>query len=54
MRSHLGWFVKGLICSSRFRESIKGISTEKEALSLIEEYNRFLIELQTMSIGCNP
>jgi len=42
MRSHLGWFVKGLICSSRFRESIKGISTEKEALSLIEEYNRFL------------
>ena len=38
MRSHLGWFVKGLRFSSRFRESIKGISTEKEAMSLIIEY----------------
>ncbi|MEJ2659045.1 MAG: tRNA-dihydrouridine synthase [Desulfobacterales bacterium] len=38
MRSHLGWFVKGLRFSTRFRESIKRISTEKEALSLIKEY----------------
>jgi nifR3 family TIM-barrel protein len=43
MRSHLGWFVKGLIYSSRFRESIKRISTEKEALSFIGEYNSFLL-----------
>lgn len=43
MRSHLGWFVKGLIYSSRFRESIKLISTEKEALSIIGEYNRSLV-----------
>lgn len=42
MRSHLGWFVKGLVYSGRFRESIKGISTEKDALSLLEDYSRFL------------
>jgi nifR3 family TIM-barrel protein len=44
MRSHLGWFVKGLRYSSRFRESIKRISTEKEALSLIGDYKRFLLD----------
>jgi tRNA-dihydrouridine synthase B len=38
MRSHLGWFVKGSRFSTRFRESIKRISTEKEAMSLIIEY----------------
>jgi tRNA-dihydrouridine synthase B len=45
MRSHLGWFVKGLRYGSRFRESIKRISTEKEALSLIGEYKSFLLDL---------
>ena len=44
MRSHLGWFVKGLRFSSSFRESIKGISTEKEALSFIGGYKKFLID----------
>jgi nifR3 family TIM-barrel protein len=38
MRSRLGWFVKGLPFSSRFRESIKGISSEKEALDQIDAY----------------
>ncbi len=38
MRSHLGWFVKGLRFSGRFRESIKRISTEKEAMSLMVKY----------------
>ena len=38
MRSHLGWFVKGLRFAGRFRESIKRISTEKEAMSLIVKY----------------
>jgi tRNA-dihydrouridine synthase len=38
MRSHLGWFVKGLRFAGRFRESIKRISTEKEAMSLIIQY----------------
>jgi tRNA-dihydrouridine synthase B len=38
MRSHLGWFVKGLRFAGRFRESIKRISTEKEALLLIIKY----------------
>jgi tRNA-dihydrouridine synthase len=44
MRSHLGWFVKGLCYSSRFRESIKKISTEREALSFIGEYKSFLLD----------
>ncbi len=42
MRSHLGWFVKGLHNSKRFRVSIKHISGENEALSLINEYRNFL------------
>ena len=42
MRSHLGWFVKGLRYSSRFRQSIKQIATEEEALLLIKEYRNFL------------
>jgi tRNA-dihydrouridine synthase B len=50
MRSHLGWFVKGLIYSSRFRESIKEISTEKEALSIIGEYKRFLLDSNVVNI----
>jgi nifR3 family TIM-barrel protein len=44
MRSHLGWFVKGLRYSSRFRESIKGLSTEREALLLIGEFKNFLFD----------
>jgi len=50
MRSHLGWFVKGLRYSSMFRESIKGISTEKEALSIIGEYKRFLLDSNNIDI----
>lgn len=38
MRSRLSWFVKGLRFSSNFRESIKQLTTEAEALSLIREY----------------
>ncbi len=44
MRSRLGWFVKGLRYSSRFRESIKHISTEDEALGLIKDYMAFLVD----------
>jgi len=44
MRSHLGWFVKGLRYSSKFRESIKEVSTEIEALSFIGEYKSFLLD----------
>lgn len=42
IRSHLGWFVKGLRNCSRFRQSIKKISTKEEALMLIKEYRNFL------------
>ena len=38
MRSHLGWFVKGMRYSSRFRKSVVKISSEDEALSLINAY----------------
>ena len=38
MRSRLCWFVKGLRFSSNFRESIKQLSTESEALGLIRAY----------------
>jgi nifR3 family TIM-barrel protein len=43
MRSRLCWFVKGLRFSSNFRESIKQVSTESEALFLIREYLGSLI-----------
>ncbi len=42
MRSRLGWFVKGLPGSSRFKKSINRISSEHEALSLIKSYIRVL------------
>jgi len=38
MRSRLGWFVKGLPNSSHFRESIKHLSSEDEAVQLIMSY----------------
>jgi len=44
MRSDLGWFVKGLRYSSRFRDSIKQVSSENEAITLIKEYRNFLIK----------
>lgn len=42
MRSQLGWFVKGMRYSSRFRESIKRVSTEEETLSLVREYQTLI------------
>jgi len=38
MRSRLGWFVKGLPYSSKFREAIKQISSQKQALALMQSY----------------
>ena len=42
MRSRLGWFVKGLPHNGKFRESIKQICSESEALEKIDEYRDFL------------
>jgi len=42
MRGRLGWFVKGLRHSSRFREAIKQIATEAEALESMRTYHRLL------------
>jgi len=44
MRSRLSWFVKGLRNASHFRESIKKISTEKQAVDLIRAYQQTLVE----------
>jgi tRNA-dihydrouridine synthase B len=38
MRSRLGWFTKQMRNSSKFRESIKYLSSEKEGVELIEAY----------------
>ena len=38
MRSRLGWFVKGLPHSSKFREAIKQISSQRQALTLMQSY----------------
>jgi len=42
MRSRLAWFVKGMPHAKYFRESIKLISTEAQALDLIEQYQNSL------------
>lgn len=42
MRSRLCWFVKGMHASSRFRESIKQIDSESQALARIEAYRNLL------------
>lgn len=44
MRSRLGWFVKGLPHNSRFRESIKQMTTQEQGDTLIEAYRRRLIK----------
>ena len=42
MRSRLGWFVKGMRNSSKFRESIKQLSSQKEGIDLIQAYRESL------------
>jgi len=47
MRSRLGWFVKGMRFSSGFRESIKHISSEEQALQLIRSYKDKVVQMKT-------
>jgi tRNA-dihydrouridine synthase B len=42
MRSRLCWFVKGMRNSKHFRESIKHLASEKEALEVIRSYQQSL------------
>ena len=42
MRSRLGWFSKGLPCSSRFRETIMEISTKADADAALDRYEALL------------
>ncbi len=50
MRSRLGWFVKGLVSSGRFRESIKQISSENEAEELMGKYFDFVCKKMEQTI----
>lgn len=43
MRSRLCWFVKGMRNAGTFRNAVRFIATEDEALSLIHEYAAFLV-----------
>jgi len=45
MRSRLGWFVKGLPHNNRFRDSIKQLTTQAEALELVNSYRK---EVETL------
>ncbi len=47
MRSRLGWFAKEMRNSSKFRESIKHLSTEKEGVELISAYKDSLLKDQS-------
>ncbi len=54
MRSRLGWFVKGLPNSSRFRESIKRIASEKEAKERLAQYMQSIKFVVPPSGGVTP
>jgi nifR3 family TIM-barrel protein len=43
MRSRLGWFTRGMRNSSKFRESIKHLSSMEEGLELIRNYRNSLL-----------
>ena len=43
MRSRLGWFTRGMRNSSKFRESIKHLSSMEEGLGLIRNYRNSLL-----------
>ncbi len=45
LRSRLGWFTRGLPYGARFRESLKQISTRREAESCLAGYQAFLQEM---------
>jgi len=44
MRSRLGWFVKGMPHSARFRESITQLATERQFRAAIEAYRAAVLE----------
>jgi nifR3 family TIM-barrel protein len=50
MRSRLGWFTKGMPKSSKFRESIKHLSSEQEGVELIKAYQDELWKRLTSNI----
>jgi len=51
MRSRLGWFVKGLPFATMFRESIKSIASETEAIAAIEMFRTAIENRRTALIA---
>ncbi len=49
MRSRLGWFTRGMRNSSKFRESIKHLSSAEEGLELIGAYRNSLLNELTLN-----
>ena len=54
MRSRLGWLVKGLPGSSRFRGTITRVASESEALDLINRYRQSLEEVAEKTSSPSP
>jgi len=52
MRSRLGWFVKGMRNSSKFKESIKHLGSEAEGIELIRAYQEYLLNGSTLQQSC--
>jgi tRNA-dihydrouridine synthase B len=50
MRSRLGWFVKGLPSSASFRESIKHVISENQAIQIIDSYFDFVCNRMEQAI----
>jgi nifR3 family TIM-barrel protein len=48
LRSRLGWFSKGMHAGGRFRETIKQISSQKEAKTLILAYRDLLLRKERL------
>jgi len=54
MRSRLGWFTKGMPKSSKFREAIKHLASEKEGVELIKAYQEELLKKMNIERPITP
>ncbi len=52
LRGRLGWFVKGLPNSSKFRESVSQITTRTQVMTHIDVYAAFLENNAHPGYGC--
>ena len=45
MRKHIGWYLKGLKNSARYRDQINKITDYKEVISMLEELYATLLDI---------